>query len=237
MSNLVDETYFEQVIAHMGKKGFVLFSRVTTEQTDEVRYHVSALAARDTRLFFHYPNTCLIVTLVYGEDACDWREPSDTVEGHWDVMFDYEFLPDRELVKKMYISVFDKVPRREIVEDKWGGEYRRVPHHNCGADEKLFPDFRYRTCKNMAQLYAPTERTSPEKIAENVWGFIGKTIPYLNKAPFYELQVTSFAPHYTFPRSESKFWERFKEASAKISTPFYLWSLVRRPWGSEGLKR
>jgi len=237
MTNLVDETYFEQVIAEMNKKGFVLFSRVTTEQTDEVKYHVSVTQARDTRLFFHYPNTCLIVTLAYNEDACDWNEPSNSVEGHWDAVFDYEFLPVRELVMKTSIGVFEKVPRSEIREDTWGGEYRKVPHHNCGPDETLFPDFRYRTCKNMTQLYAPEERTSPEKIAENVWGFIGKTIPYLNKGPFSELQVTSFPPHYTFPRSESMFWEQFKAASATISTPYYLWSLVRRPWGSKGLKR
>ncbi len=70
---------------------------------------------------------------------------------------------------------------------------------------------------------------SPETLQKNIWGLVGGTIPYLGQAPFSELQVTDFPPHYQFRGSAPLFWEKFNRR--------YLHSLVKRPWGSEGLKR
>ncbi|MEK7100002.1 MAG: hypothetical protein AAB883_02590 [Patescibacteria group bacterium] len=234
MAALAQETYFSDVIAAMNTKGFVLFSRVTTEQAGDLKYQVSATVARDTRLFFHYPNTCLIITLVYREH--DAMGPD--LESYWSIRFDYEYLAARELVQATFIREGECVPRADRHMDEMDTWYRKVPLRDCVPGQELYPDFRYYTNRGMEQRMkaASFEHLRPNQIAENVWGFIGKAIPFLRKGAFDELQVTDFVPR-SFPGCEAGFWQHFKEASAAISTRYYLWSLARRPWGSEGLKR
>ena len=228
MPKFVDNTYFGQITALMLEKGFALFAHVQLSKEEGFQYHVEAPHARDTSLFFHYPNKTLIISLNYHEHSafgCGTELYSEQIEGHWTIRFYHQFVDERTLAELTYVP-FDQR------KDPWDcdADFRSIMFRGLNPEPKHFT---WRGGGEMCELYGSVTPTVPETIIGDIWLIAEALLPYLGGLPFDELQVTSFPPYYTFPGCEAQFWERFKTS---ISSR-YLWSLVRRPWGSDGLKR
>jgi hypothetical protein len=226
MPGFIDNKYFLDVSMFMVEKGFKLFAYVQLSTDEGFHHHVNAPNARDTRLFFHYPNKSLIICLNYHEDDYNWGGEA-RMEGSWEIRFYHQLVDVETLVRLTYIPF----------EERMGGGYsdesevcRRIMFHGLSPTPTHFT---WRGGSEMCELYQPERPTAPAVIMADIEPIVDGVLPYLAPLPFDELQVTSFPPYYTFLGCEERFWEKFK---ASVDSR-YLWSLVTRPWGSDGLKR
>ena len=229
MPGFIDNHHFGDVTTLMLARGFALFGSVQLSTDEGYRHHVEAPNARDTRLFFHIPNRALIVVLCYDED--DFLSLHDKtrkgVSGNWTVSVRYQYMDERELCRLTYIPFEQQKGGRFGDLDE---SYRKIMFRGLTPRPKHFT---WRGNGEMCELYVPPTPTAPAVVVEDVWLLVEQMLPYLGPLPFDELQVTSFPPHYTFPGCEAVFWEKFKSSVSRT----YLWSLVRKPWGCDGLKR
>lgn len=241
MPGFIDSHYFGAIVERMLDKGFSLFAFVQVSTDEGFSYHVPTQNARDTRMFFHVPNKSLIVALSYDENDYSSTYPIESEywkelpQGHWTVSFYHQFVDGAEMVRRTYIADGEKAEPGTYVTlcDSYGWTEERelaVPLYNTTPSPTHFA---WRGNGEMCELYCPETPTAPEIVVDDIWCIVEPMLPYLDRLPFDELQVTSFPPHYTFPSCEAEFWKLFKESVS----PSYLRSLIRRPWGSEGLQR
>jgi hypothetical protein len=226
MSKLIGNEYFEKVAASMQEKGFRLFAQVAISN-DDAKYHVPVTTARATSLFFHIPNRNCIISLVYYEnDFCEF-------EGYWHLRVDLKFASFASMTTALY-------PQEEggdEVEDFQKFDYGKEVY--CAGFRHAGWSMSHGLQKtwNLDQEYPHTAPLEPVMLVGRVKDMVNAIIPHLEPSPFDELQVTGWPPAYVFRDCAPIFWERFKESSSRLSSSKYLWSLVARPWGSEGLER
>lgn len=233
MPGFIDNNYFGDVRNLMIERGFVLFGFVGTSTDDGFVYNIGAPNARTTSLFFHYPNKSLIVMLDYHEDDYfsafheDSEYYKENMGGHWTIRFYYEFVD---------VKTFCDMTLLPAEEREYG---------SCGGEDHIFKEiilhdfspvpqhFTWHGNDEMCELYQTEKPTTPTVVVDEIWSIAEQVLPFLDKLPFGELQVTSFPPIHTFDDCEEQFWEKFKESVSRR----YLWSLAKRPWGSDGLRR
>ncbi len=226
MSKLMSHGYFAQVVEAMQGKGFTLFSQVEIS-TDDFQYHVSAKIARVTSLFFHAPNKNLIIRLAYYEQDYEGKK----MEGYWHIRVDAEFSAQSSVDTFFYGDI-------EEGADIFPGEKPLGKIECAGFVESGWSSCGDLLCTwNLEQRWPDRSLLDSQDLASRVHTMAAPMLPFLKSAPFEKHQVTSWPPEYVFKGCSSVFWERFKESSAKISSPRYLWSLIEKPWGSDGLKR
>jgi hypothetical protein len=215
--HLAEDRYFENIIAAMKRGGYEMLGRVAIDSNDR-KYHVPALFARDTSLFFRLHGKKLIVQMSFCENV---REGSG-YSCHWHIRAYMVFKPIHALVKMTYDpdrSMFDGSPLDDI------------PIY--GRDSKLMPGKSYGGSCNGDERHILYELSKEEScdsggMAETIVRALAEVDRFVCDGAFKRLQVTNFPPHYVFPGSERTFWQRFG-----IKT---LGQAVLRPWGSEGIE-
>lgn len=223
--NLQTPQYFDEIEQAMRRQGFSILARTTIDNTDH-RFHVTASVARSTALFFCIPQRALIVQMVYTEsdfkdEVIKWLSmPSEKkgVCGHWSIHFHRKFLPTK--------NICDRLIHQKVGTDDWDDAldalplYRRCPEKIGGLV--------YQGNSRYDDNYGDNGAIGPKKLASLIGEIVWKIADWLEYS-FDELQVTSFPPHYTFPRCEETFWKRFDCKKLR--------GIVHKPWGSDGLKR
>lgn len=223
LGQLVPTPYFDAVSRLMKRYGLREFARVVID-TSDVRYHVPAGAARSTTLFFSLSQRAFIVQMEYNESdhEDEWErqypsgKPPQGVTGYWGVRFYQEFLP--------YKNLLDRV--KHLDPDCWDRELEKVPFHGYCPEFSGFQN--YGNQKYGAPGQNP-EGLNLLQLVKEISEVVYATADWLAGPRFEGLQVTDFPPHYTFPGSENIFWDRFGRHNLR--------PLIRKAWGSKGLKR
>ncbi|MFA6445796.1 MAG: hypothetical protein WCW14_00910 [Candidatus Paceibacterota bacterium] len=225
LGKLADRSYFDQVIHAMRMRGFVEFAEVTTTAKD-AKYHVPATECRNTAMFFHLPQRTLIIQLDYNEsdsyDQYDFikEEEKIGVTGCWSIEFHMEFLP--------FKMISQRIVKANIPSEEWDSEINKIPFfHRSPESIAGFPHSSGKIC--YSQRNSTCDKVDPEAIADGIGDVIDQIADILEGGQFSELQVTGFPPYYTFPGCEVGFWNKFNRSELR--------RLVRRAWGSDGLKR
>ncbi len=214
---LAEEQYFRSVIDVMTRGGYEMFSRVSID-SDDHKYHVSALYARVTSLFFRLRGRKLIVQMAFYENiaeggrySCHWGIRAYMVFKPLPVLIEMTYDPDRSLLDES--TPLDDIPI-----------YRK--------DSTLMPGRRFGGSSSGEERHIYYEVDRGESfdsggMARAVMGAMAEVEKYICGGPFKRLQVTSFPPYYAFPKSPATFWQRFDVAKLR--------QIVLRPWGCEGL--
>lgn len=225
---LVSKGYFDDVITAMNEIGLSLLSQVAMD-TNDFKYHVGANYARDTRLFFHRSGSNCFIVLSFNE--LEWDDGS--IHQHWHIMINVE------LKEVPFVPMdFDEISLdEEGDEPEEDGEDPKCPgfYH---AGWSMHHGMTHTWNLEQSDSYTRENVLEPLQLAKSVSGLLGSIGENLVKAPFKELQVTSWTPEYCFNGCGELFWERFRKSSMSIcGNRRHFWTLVNNPWGSSGLKR
>ncbi len=231
--------YFDELQREMVRHGFTLISRLSIDNT-ECEYHVPALLARETSLFFHVRGKSVIFKLSYHESQCRiGGEPDEDVRGYWKVSVYIRFLPYRILLEQNYDRWHGK-----SMDELDGGLYHDMPI--LGSTKIELKGFRHssghgaleRDSENEQVVISfeedyPTEKLYVGELASRLRHAYLQLQKYLDKEPLRRLQLTSFVPFYTFSgwhgspfeaeKLEQLFWSKFDWR--------YFRHLVDHPWG------
>lgn len=207
--------YFDSVIKAMEHEGFELLAWVTMN-SGKNRYHVNLFKfAQESRLFFHAPNKSILVMLEliehFGLDRSfyDQKEGKDKwiedyYEGYWrgDIIFAHNRgKMRREYHNKIHQETgewpeFEEQPFR--IEDFF--ENSPFYRHGGGGDGH--------TWHISFKPNSIWEKQSELPKADDITLPFGKMLRALEGylyPKFREMQVTGFAPYYTFPDQEEDF--------------------------------
>ncbi len=199
--------YFQSIIEAMKASGFDFMAWITMN-SHKNQYHVDSLFTQESYLFFSGPNA-LIVQLIFHEHFDDSiiREYCSIEDGisrkYWSIKVYYSWShskwiedennwsdPYHELIEFPYTKILEFFTSDELFRSSGGSSEGR-----CICDE-----------------FEQTGITSAPMDAETLVAPLKQLLelidPYLYKK-FKSLQVTGFAPHYTFPGQETDFWGKF----------------------------
>ncbi len=222
LPQLMDKSYFDSVSQLMRKQGLREFARVAIS-TDDVRYHVLASIARSTSLFFLLSQRAFMVQLTYTESNHEDEQerlyytgkPPQGVHGHWSIHFYHKFLE--------YGKLLDRV--KHLDHECWDDELAKVPFHGHGPK---FSGFQWYGNKYEEPGQNP-QGLDLGRLAQEIGYNTYLCADWLAGPQFDDLQVTCFPPYYTFPGCENIFWDRFGRHNLR--------PLIKKAWGSEGLRR
>ncbi len=206
--------YFKSIIEAMRKQGFDLMAWVTMNSRRNT-YHVDLFRyAQESRLFFVVPNKTFIVMLeltehfgseTYLETGTQWDEIY--YQAYWSGFVGYSYDWKKELSdhyskardEGRFVEFYEKFefsPEKYIRESGF-----RVSGGMSNNGFRVVDFEQQDACESKALL--------DSRSVTSLFGAMLQEIkPYLYRE-FRDLQVTDFAPHYTFPGQEKDFWARF----------------------------
>lgn len=207
--------FYQPVIDRLESYGLKFMAWVTVNNK-MVPFHVPALAAQDSRLFFQLPGKSMILMLGYLEQYFSEELPSATEEGlryrgywHGEVWISYDNI-------EMRFDLLDQA-RKEKGHDNVDYSDIEIPsirtYLNGGINFLAF-------CGSGCGCTFE-EDCNEFDIFEAIKAFswiIKEYGPYMEKR-FDELNVTGFAPYYAFPNCEKLFWNNFphKRLRSKVA--------------------
>ncbi len=224
--------YFQAVIEAAKKQGLDLLAWVTMN-SDRYKYHVDCFRfVQESRMFFQAPGKAFIVMLELTEQfgIRNWSAASEHGEvwdeGYYKVYWSgfVTFAFDQTA---MFRDLWEKAP--EV--DRW----ENLDSIGFSTDEFFQDLFRWGGGSRMDSVWHDdfeqvhgicsgwTEVMGPEEVVRVPGEMLEKLEPFLY-GRFRDLQVTSFAPHYTFPGHEADFWNKFPVDRLK--------KVAGRVWGS-----
>ncbi len=228
---LAPREYFQAVIDKMKERGFEFLAWVTMN-TDQNTYHVDFFGyTQESRIFFRVPEKASIVMLDLTQHIGQKDREEGTVdwnfyEAYWRGFVDYSY------DSKEWIHA--EVRRQRDEERPWDEDLPDLPGLVLGCLDQTF----FREGGSSSQASHFHQRFEPEYGRydyQNLPDPTGLTapfgemleivMPYLY-ARFNDLQVTDYAPHYTFREQEPDFW-------AKFPIPRLQRAVKRRIWGSD----
>ena len=229
--NTAPRSYFQAVIESMRKHGFEFMAWVTMNSRKN-RYHVDFHKfSQGSRLFFIVPGGTFIVMLEltehfgmlhYNEDMTTYWE-EDYYQAYWSGFICYSY-SWRRMLEDHYAKA-----REEGRWVEWNEEIGFDPDqymaespfrwgHSSSWDGVHEPHFEQNNAGMSNSLLDPEVLTRP------FGAMLQEVRPFLYRR-FRDLQVTDFAPHYTFRRQEPEFWSKFPLHRLK--------SVANRIWGSD----
>lgn len=224
--------YFQAVIEAAKKQGLDLLAWVTMNSSRYI-YHVDCYRfVQESRMFFQVPGKAFIVMLNLHEQfgIREWTARSehgevwdeDYYKTYWSgfVTFGHDRAATfRDLWEKAYEA--DRWENSDSVEFttdeffqdlfRWGGGYRSYSDWTDKFEQV------HNICSDWTELMGPEE-------VVRVPGKMFKRLEPFLFVRFRDLQVTDFAPHYTFPGHEADFWDKFPVGRLK--------KVAGRIWGS-----
>lgn len=228
--------YFDSVQREMVRAGFSWISTVPIDST-ECEYHVPALVARATSMFFHKHEKGFIVMLRYYESVENAETPR---KGNWQLDLYIRF--------KGYRTLLDENPEwfGKSMDELDGGLYHDMPI--LGSSKFEIEGFQHfggmsmeRDTKNeqvglhFEEPCAREDSLPAEALAKKVLGAFKMVEKYLDRGPIVRPSLLEFFPHYTFSgqgnqtlpwkaeKLQETFWSKFDWG--------YFRHLVVRPWG------
>ncbi len=242
----VSRDYFDAVIRSMREQGFQFMAWVTMN-SNKFRYHVDSFRyAQESRLFFVASGKAFIVMLKFTEqfgyrppEQKAWDEGFHCVYWSGRVDYSYDSLP--------LIEEYVREGRRLGGHDEEERDFNRYMAQLHRGVESCLESNGFRVgwsysedegtdvqkCLSFEQVDVnsdvPVDVNSdvpldPQELAKIFGAMLNLLRPHLYRL-FENLQVTDYAPHYTFPGQEKEFWAKFPLHRLKAVAP--------RIWGSE----
>lgn len=196
-------SYFDCVIEEMKAQGFEFMAWVTMNSR-KYKYHVSLFDfAQESRLFFRAPKQAFIVCLILQEHF--GKKYDHTVDG---LNSDYRqsywrgFIEFAHSQRKWYQYFYEC-----LCGDFYSAEKADFGEHLAACCSDYFRwdgnwIFEQKDAGTSGKLIEPKILTAQ----------FGKMLDFLKPVlhpRFRELQITKFAPYYTFPDQEPAFWKKF----------------------------
>ncbi|MDD5731318.1 MAG: hypothetical protein PHU42_00240 [Patescibacteria group bacterium] len=222
-----EKAYFQRLMDEMIRKGFRYMAWVTMNSKTS-HYHVDMFRfAQESRLFFNVPGKAFIVMLALTEQFGNGPDENGRWDEnykhcYWNGFIEYSYnrqswceaeiewrLAHGQMISDDPRSIEEEVSKcldPEVF--RWGS----ACGHNCYFEQVVQPNG---NSKDL--LDAKTMTSSFGKM-------LAVLTPHLHSR-FKELQVTSYAPHYTFPGQEKKFWSMFPLCRLE--------RVADRVWGSD----
>ena len=231
----VRDAYFGYVIEGMKVLGYGLLAQVRIS-SDEHRYHVPVISARDTRLFFALGGKALIIRV-------DFHETHGT-----NGTDDHTYEIGGNLFANCYDNDSGFHQRYEVWHDHMLAELARELGSEEAADEyrwnnDSWPETPYGVGRSVSggggdwtvsvslgQLLENKVELSGRHLREVPTGDLAQGLHniceplfLLLAGRFSELCVTGFPAYYTFPGSEHLFWQRFPFGRLKRIVQGRIW--------------
>ena len=220
--------YFQSVIGSMKQQGYDLMAWVTMNSARHT-FFTKVRFAQESRMFFTVSGKSLIVVLTLREsfgrplrqtenEVTEWDEKY--YSGYWSGFVCYSY--DSQKVLRDYLD--GREGEVSLSEDgMWdipvsayfhGGPLKT--HGFSKVDGVIQIDLEP-TTPSGSQQDLPTA----EVLTHSFGKMLNGTSPFLYRR-FRSLQVTDFAPHYTFPNQERDFWEKFPLSRLRQIAP-HIW--------------
>jgi len=226
--------YFNDVEREMVRAGFAHISTVPINSM-ECEYHVPALVARATSLFFHKHGKGFIVMLRYYENI----EATDTPRvGNWRMDFYIRFKTFRVLLTENPQWLDDPFCENGLYRDMpiLGStrlEIRGFTHFGGMSMERDTEN--EQVGLHLEEPYAKTDVLSAKDLAGKVLRAFTILEKYLDRGPIFKPSLSNFVPHYTFSGQDNRTlpWktEKLEETFWSKFDWDYFRHLVIRPWG------
>lgn len=207
---LKDRAFFAQFKTVMSAAGFELVAHVETN-SDVATYHVPATYARQNTFVYRLPNKQVFVRATLNESDGLGR-----ASAYWSIHWDVEF--------KGWQAILAILPKKPVEDgyDRWDDDrWEPVPLMEQCTMPKAWHG--YGSYYEQTDTYRPF---NPDVVVDAIAGLILPAHDYIAEGMFDELQVTNWAPHYTFgKRGVAHFWRQFGMKR--------LFELAKKPRGSD----